>query len=217
MIDDVCEAIDFYLDHTDFRHFLIGGGSGNESDEHENILKLATHIRSRSNKPIYAMCLPPENTKILKDYYNAGINEIGFNLEIFDRAIAQAIMPGKGNIPLSRYEKAYIEAVRLWGDGGNVRSLMVLGLEREESFFKGIEWLSRLGVMPIISVFRPLNNIALNNVLPPDNEDLEAIFYQAAEITAKRHLIPGPLCTACQNNTLSLPISKMALGKNLPA
>lgn len=217
LIDDVCEAIDFYLDHTDFRHFLIGGGSGNESDEHENILKLATHIRSRSNKPIYAMCLPPENTTILKDYYNAGINEIGFNLEIFDRKIAQTIMPGKGNIPLSRYEKAYIEAVRLWGDGGNVRSLMVLGLEREESFFKGIEWLSRLGVMPIISVFRPLNNIALNNVLPPDNEDLEAIFHRAAEITAKRHLIPGPLCTACQNNTLSLPISKMAWGKNLPA
>ena len=217
LIDDVCEAIDFYLDHTDFRHFLIGGGSGKESNEHENILKLAKHIRSRSNKPIYAMCLPPENTTLLEDYYNAGINEIGFNLEIFDRTIAKSIMPGKGSIPLSRYERAYKKAVQLWGDGGNVRSLMVLGLERMESFFNGIEWLSQLGVMPIISVFRPLNNITLKNVLPPENEELETIFYQAVKITTKYHLIPGPLCTACQNNTLSLPISKIASGRNLLA
>lgn len=205
-VDDVCEAVDFYLEHADFRHFLIGGGSGTSEDEHRNILALVKHIRSRGDKPIYVMCLPPEDVSVLSEYHNAGVDEIGFNLELYDRAEAKRIMPGKGQIPLSQYEKAYREAVRLWGSHGSVRSMMLLGLEREESFFDGIRWLCGLGVMPIISVFRPIDRIALSEVLPPCNEDLEGIFYRAKEIAENAGLALGPSCAACQNNTLSLPL-----------
>lgn len=211
-LDDVCEAIDYYLEHTDFRHFLVGGGSGSLSSEYESILRIVKHIRTRCDKPIYAMCLPPEDISVLRDYYDAGINEIGFNLEIFDREIAKAIMPGKGCIPRDQYEQAFREAVRLWGNQGNVRSLMVLGLESIESFYSGIEWLCGLGVMPIISVFRPLNNIVLRETLPYGNEELERIYYHASKITERFGLVLGPHCVACQNNTLSLPISKTAWG-----
>lgn len=204
-INDVCEAIDFYLDHADFRHFLIGGGSGSEPEERENILHIARHIRAHCDKPIYVMCLPPKDLSVLEEYHAAGINEIGFNLELFDRNTAQTLMPGKGSIPLSRYEQAYQSAVHLWGKNGNVRSLMVLGLESLESFYSGIEWLCKLGVMPIISIFRPLNNITLKNAIPYGNEDLLKIYLHTLEITAKYNLFPGPYCIACQNNTLSLP------------
>lgn len=207
LLEDVCEVIDFYLEHTDFRHFLIGGGSGEDSSEPQNIIELARHIRSRSDKPIYSMCLPPKDLSVLSEYYNAGINEISFNLELFNREIAKKIMPGKGSIPLSQYESAYREAVRLWGNHGAVRSLMVLGLEPIDSFYQGIEWLCQLGVMPIISVFRPMNNIALKEVLPPSNMALAHTFPRILEITSRYNLIPGPFCVACQNNTLSLPQS----------
>lgn len=202
---DVYEIIDFYLEHTDFRHFLIGGGSAAHDIESANIISIAKHIREKSNKSIYVMCLPPEDVSILSQYKNAGINEIGFNIELFNRHIAAEIMPGKGNIPLKCYENAFREAVRLWGRTGNVRSLMVLGLEPLEDFYEGIDWLCRLGVMPIISVFRPVSNIHLNHVLPPSNETLENVFKKVLTITKKYNFIPGPLCTACQNNTLSLP------------
>lgn len=205
-IDDVCEAVDFYLDHADFRHFLIGGGSGSYEEEHQNILTLVKHIRSRCDKPIYVMCLPPKDVSVLSDYHKAGVDEIGFNLELYDREEAERIMPGKGSIPLTQYENAYCEAVRLWGNRGNVRSMMLLGLEREESFFEGIRWLCQLGVMPILSVFRPVDRILLNEVLPPRNEDLERVFYRADAIAKDAGLALGPFCTACQNNTLSLPI-----------
>lgn len=205
-IDDVCEAINFYLDHTDFRHFLIGGGSGAYEEEHQNILALVKHIRSRCDKPIYVMCLPPKDISVLSEYHGAGVDEIGFNLELYDREEAKRIMPGKGLIPLSQYETAYREAVRLWGKRGNVRSMMLLGLEREESFFEGIRWLCQLGVMPILSVFRPIDRILLSEVLPPHNEDLERIFYRAEAIAEDAGLALGPSCVACQNNTLSLPL-----------
>lgn len=205
-IKDVCEAIDFYLDHVPFRHFLIGGGSGNEGEESNNILILARHIRSRSDKTIYAMCLPPEDPSVLSEYCKAGINEVGFNLELFDRTIAKSIMPGKGSIPLSQYERAYREAVRLWGNQGAVRSLMVLGLEPLSSFYQGIEWLCKLGVMPIVSVFRPMDNIELSYALPHGNEALANIYQHGMQIAAQYGLMLGPACPACQNNTLSLPL-----------
>lgn len=206
-IEDVCEAIDFYLEHVPFRHFLIGGGSGKEKEESDRILTLTRHIRSRTDKPIYAMCLPPEDTSVLSDYHRAGINEIGFNLELFDRGIAAEIMPGKGKIPLLQYERAYREAVRLWGGQGAVRSLMVLGLEPLPSFYRGIEWLCRLGVMPIVSIFRPMDNIELNCALPHGNEELSEIFEHGTQIAAQYGLTLGPDCPDCQNNTLSLPYS----------
>lgn len=205
-IEDVCEIIDFYLEHVDFRHFLIGGGSGDDINECNNILTLARHIRSKSDKPIYAMCLPPKNTSVLSEFYASGINEVGFNLELFDRTVAKKIMPGKGSIPLTQYEDAYREAVRLWGHRGAVRSLMVLGLEPLKSYYQGIEWLCKNGVMPIISIFRPMDNIELNYALPQGNKELMEIYYRSSAIAAKYGLILGPNCTACQNNTLSLPL-----------
>lgn len=206
-IEDVCEVVDYYLTHANFRHFLIGGGSGAFEAEQQNILTLVKHIRSQCDKSIYVMCLPPKDISALSEYHAAGVNEIGFNLELYDRDRAKEIMPGKGAIPLSQYENAYQEAVRLWGNRGNVRSLMVLGLEKEESFFSGIDWLCQLGVMPIVSVFRPVSRIELSMVLPPQNEDLKRIFSRAQKIASNNGLVLGPSCTACQNNTLSLPIS----------
>lgn len=205
-MDDVFEVVDYYLDHISFRHFLIGGGSGTDEEEPKRILSLAQHIRSKSDKPIYAMCLPPQDTSILEKYYEVGINEIGFNLELFDRIRAKEIMPGKGAIPFSRYEEAYKTATRLWGKNGAVRSLLVLGLEPLNSFYAGVEWLCKLGVMPIISVFRPVNNIKLSGAFPPCNQELEDIFFHATAIAKAYGLVLGPICVACQNNTLSVPL-----------
>lgn len=205
-LDDVCEIIDFYLKNVPFRHFLIGGGSGTNKEEPQNILKIARHIRSRSNRPIYAMCLPPKDLNVLSEFYDAGIDEVGFNLELFDREIAAKIMPAKGAIPISTYELAYKKAVSLWGRTGAVRSLLVLGLEPIESFYAGVEWLCQLGVMPIVSVFRPMDSIVLKDALPPDNQELKNIFNKATSIASKYGLTLGPSCIACQNNTLSFPL-----------
>lgn len=204
-IDDVCEVIDFYLENADFKHFLIGGGSGTECQESINILKIARHIRSHSNKSIYVMCLPPTDYHVLLQYKEAGVDEISFNIEIFNRDLAKRIMPGKGKISLEQYENAFREAVRIWENVGAVRSMMILGLERIGDFYQGIEWLCNLGVTPIVSIFRPMNNITLSDVLPYNNEFLEDIYYNLITLVERYGLSLGPSCIACQNNTLSLP------------
>ncbi len=205
-IEDILYVVDFYLEKANtFRHFLIGGGSEPREFEYKNILKIVKHIREKSAKDIYVMSLPPKDISVLKMYYEAGVTEIGFNVEIFDQYTATNYMPGKGAISRQEYFAALSEAVRYWGNTGKVRSLMIIGLESENSLLQGIRELCQIGVMPILSVFRPIPGTETGNIVPPSNQFLEKIYEKATMICEEFSLHLGPECSFCQNNTLSLP------------
>lgn len=156
------------------------------------------------------MSVPPENLGILNDYYDAGLNEVAFNIEIFDRASATKYMPGKGRIPLEEYQNALLHSVELWGNTGNVKCLLVYGCESNNSFLQGVQWLASHGIQPVISVFRPLRNTDMENIIPPEIKMLTALFYRAQIICQSFGLVLGPDCILCQNNTLSIPTDKFS-------
>lgn len=201
--DDINEVIDWHLKHSNFRHILIGGASGTYPQEYVRILKIVKYIRSKSDKPIYLMTLPPKENSILDEYYAAGVNEVAFNIEIYDRDAAKKIMPGKGQISLSTYQSALLHSVELWKNTGKVRSLLVYGLENDATFFEGIEWLASNGIQPIISPFRALNGTVYSDTVPPSTQKLIEIYDTASKICQKYHIELGPDCMYCQNNTLS--------------
>lgn len=205
-IDDILRTVDFYLEQANtFRHFLIGGGSEPRELEYKNILRIVNYIRQRSTKDIYVMSLPPSDLHILEEYHAAGVTEIGFNIELFDQALALHYMPGKGKILRQEYLTALREAVKYWGNTGNVRSLMIVGLEAEASLLEGIQQLCKIGVMPILSVFRPIPGTDTQHIAPPSNRFLRDIYQKGSAICREFGLHLGPKCIACQNNTLSLP------------
>lgn len=204
-MDDIREAIDMYLESSHrFRHFLIGGRSS-ASSESEITLEIARYINERCGYPVYLMVVPPEDLSVLPLYKKAGVTEVSFNIELWDREIARELMPGKGAIPLSRYLEALGEAVRLWGSKGAVRSCLIVGLERDESLMEGISTLCEMGVAPMLSVFRPIPGTPCENIVPPSNDYLLDLYYRAQGVCAKHGLRLGPECSACQNNTLSMP------------
>ncbi|MDR2578940.1 MAG: ATP-grasp domain-containing protein [Chitinispirillales bacterium] len=200
---DIYRVIDGYLDNCNFRHFLIGGGSNHGITEIERIIKIAKYIKRKSHKPIYVMCLPPENHKWIEILYAAEVDEIAFNIEIFDREIAKKIMPGKGFIPLQRYYDRLLQAVTLWGQSGNVKSLVILGLETQESTIQGIKTLCNIGVQPVLSAFRPLKNTPLEDLIPMPSSQILDIYLQAEKLCEQYGLYLGPSCFECQNNTVS--------------
>lgn len=203
-LDDIYEVVDYYLAQNNFDHFLIGGGSARPNYGWDQIIQITSYIKNKSSKKIYLMSLPPENLDLLKELYKVGIDEIGFNIEIFDRKVAKELMPGKGIIPIEQYFRALNEAVKLWGNEGNVRSLVILGLEDKRSLLKGIEGLCKIGVSPIISLFRPLPGTLLENQIPPTYRFVDSIFNEILNICSKYNITLGPSCHRCQNNTLSV-------------
>lgn len=202
---DIYEVIDAYEKEIDFRHYLIGGASEEIGLEPERIKKIIQYIRKKSSKPIYLMSLPPKDITHIYDYYQLGLNEVAFNLEIYDRKIAAKIMPGKGKIPLSQYMNALEESTKYFGKTGNVRSMLIVGLEPKKSLMNGIKYLCSIGVSPMLSIFRPMPLTPMKDIVPPSVEDVKGIYQKSDDICKQHGLSLGPLCIQCQNNTLSLP------------
>lgn len=201
-LEDIYETIDYYQKCIDFRHYLIGGPSNSYDNEAYYVENITRYIRLTSDKPIYVMSIPPIDCNVLKNYYAAGVSEVAFNLEIFDRNIAKSIMPGKGIIPIEQYESALKISSQLFGVQ-NTRSMLIIGLESKKSFLNGIEYLCRLGVTPMISPFRPMENTELSDFVPPTISYILDIYSKSKKICEKYQISLGPTCVFCQNNTLS--------------
>lgn len=203
---DIFEALDLYISSDcEFRHFLVGGRSGESADESDEILHIVNYIRSKGNWPIYVMCVPPDDLSVLRRFYEAGVTELAMNIEIWNQHLAKKWMPGKGFIPRDYYIKALAYAAELWGRNGSVRSSFIVGLESEKTLLEGVEQVCRAGAAPILSVFRPIPKTKGENIIPPDNDKLLDIFQKVKEICIPYGLTPGPTCVHCQNNTLSMP------------
>jgi len=201
-LEDIYETIDYYQEYVNFRHYLIGGPSNNYDNEIYYIKNIARYIRSISNKSIYVMSIPPNNAEVLNDYYEAGVSEVAFNIEIFDRNIAKTIMPGKGEIPIKQYEKALSLSSKIFGVE-NTRSMLLIGLDSKKSFLNGIEYLCKLGVTPMISPFRPMDKTALADFVPPTISYILNIYKETKKNCDKYKMELGPACVYCQNNTLN--------------
>lgn len=208
-IDDIKETIDYCLSNVEFRHFLIGGGTYALNDKAwEIIISIANYIHRKCNKDIYLMSLPPKDNNILPKLKDAGITEVAFNLEVFDRNKAKIIMPGKGEISMEHYLASLRHATTIWGKKGKVRSLLIYGFDSDTVFLNGIETLCKNGIEPIISVFRPLYGSDYYYLNPPKTLDIINVYHICIKIAAQYGLILGPDCPMCQNNTLSFSNSK---------
>lgn len=205
-IEDILRVVDEYRNHPNVRHYLIGGGSTARDDNFNTAITIAKHIKKTTQKPIYLMALPPYDVRRLEALYIAGVTEVSFNLEIFDRNLAVQFMPGKGVIPLSVYDNAFRYATKLWGKTGNVRTIFVVGLETASSLLEGIEHVAQLGVAPILSLFRPMPDTPLQEYLAPSDDEIWYIYQEAKKICSRYGLELGPACPYCEDNTLKVTL-----------
>lgn len=205
-LEDILYVVDEYRNHPDVRHYLIGGGSTAPDDALNTAITIAEHIKETTQKPIYLMSLPPYDVRQLEVLYNAGVTEVAFNLELFDRNLAIQFMPGKGAIPLSVYDNAFRYATKLWGKSGCVRTIFVVGLEPVNSLLQGIEHVAQLGVAPILSLFRPAPETPLQEYLAPSDDEIWYIYKEAKKICSRYGLELGPACPYCEDNTLKVTL-----------
>ena len=208
-MEDIREAIEAYAGHSNINHFMIGGGSERIDSDFENIILIAGYLKNRFAKPINVMSIPPIDIKILSKLKKAGVTEVTFNLEIFDRDIAKEYMPGKGSLSLDVYDAAFQEAVKLWGNTGNVRTVFIVGLENKSSLLCGIKHVCKLGVYPILSLLKGIEGTPLAHCLPPQDKEILGIYHEARNICQSFHMDLGPSCHYCEDNTLKISYNRL--------
>lgn len=203
-LEDIKEAIDAYSGCENIQHFMIGGGSDQIDSDFEKILQIAQYIKEKFNKPINVMSLPPLNTDILYKFKSVGITEVTFNLEVYDRKLAQKYMPGKGALSLNIYDNAFKKAVGLWGKTGNVRTVFIVGLESKKTLLEGVKHVCALGVSPILSLLKGIRGTQMEYFLPPSDQQILEIYQKVQEICHKYGIEQGPSCRRCEDNTLKI-------------
>ena len=126
-----------------------------------------------------------------------GVNRVSFCFEIFDRRLFAEICPGKhAEYGLDHY----LEAIRYCAELGDhgpkhepwiSNGEIIAGLEPKESSIQAIDWITSVGAVPTVCVFRPLKGTDLQDEAPPKTEDMVPIFRRLYEACMERGLPIG--------------------------
>jgi solute carrier family 13 (sodium-dependent dicarboxylate transporter), member 2/3/5 len=126
-----------------------------------------------------------------------GVNRVSFCFEIFDRQLFAEVCPGKhAEYGLDHY----LEAVRYCAALGKkgpvtepwvVNGEIIAGLEPPESSIRAIDWITSVGAIPTVCVFRPLVGTDMQDVPPPRTEDLVPVFRRLYEACMEKGLPIG--------------------------
>lgn len=126
-----------------------------------------------------------------------GVNRVSFCFEIFDPEVFVEVCPGKHReYGLPRYLEAVRYCAQLgrkgpagepWVTNGEI----IAGLEPAESSIKAIDWITSVGAIPTVCVFRPLLGTDYAGVAPPRTEDMVRVFRRLYEACMERGLPIG--------------------------
>ena len=207
-LSDITESIDYAVAHygNRIKHFLIGGGTDFREIYWELVENIVNYIHSNKNLPQeITLMVAPFDTSKLERLKKLGINDLSVNIEIYDDSLANTLMKGKG-IKRQVYYDFFENAKEYWQTYGDLRSMVMVGLDKTENLYKLVKKLTSLGVQPVLSIFRPLPDTPMENYVMPPNNYLESIYYQCLNIcsSVNQHYSLGPKCFACKNNVLAI-------------
>lgn len=152
---------------------------GFTSEDDGGIEFLAPYIKAvkkHFNFLVAVEALPPKRNSWIDDTYAMGVDSVLYNLEIFDKGLFEVICPGRSEL-IGR--KRYLDALKYAASvfpNGTVASHLIVGLEPPGSTIKGIDFLTEMGVVPILPIYRPSPGKALR--IEPLNAEIIIPVYQ---------------------------------------
>jgi hypothetical protein len=191
------------------RHVLLGGGTPSGDDMGASLAaRLCRGIKERFDLPVYVMIVAPLDNDHIDRLADAGVDELGLNIEFWSDAAWEEYIPGKHvRVGRTRYLEALEHAVGVFGSF-NTRSIIIAGLEPLRETVAGVTALAEMGVMPIISPFRPLVGTLLSERRGFDVDTYLDLYRECQEVALGAGACLGPTCVCCQNNTLALPFGE---------
>jgi Radical SAM superfamily len=126
-----------------------------------------------------------------------GVNRVSFCFEIFDPCLFKEVCPGKHReYGLERYLEAVRYCASLGAKGPRqepwvTNGEIIAGLEPPESSIRAIDWITSVGAIPTVCVFRPLAGTDYADLPPPETAPLVPVFRRLYEACMERGLPIG--------------------------
>lgn len=162
---------------------------------------------------------PHRDLKRYDHLRSIGVNRVSFCFEIFDRQLFEEICPGKhAEYGLDHYLEAvrYCAALSRKGPKGEpwvTNGEIIAGLEPPESSIRAIDWITSVGAVPTVCVFRPLVGTDLEHLEPPRTEDMIPVFRRLYE-ACMEHGLPVGVAPNIHVSLVMLPDECRGLSPN---
>jgi radical SAM protein (TIGR04043 family) len=170
-------------------HVALTSGALPGDRDSELMAGAAKAIKERVNIPISVNVEPPRDLDSIDKMREAGADSIYINLEVYDIARRREIMPGKSGFGIKYYDGAFERCLDVFEEN-QVASVMMAGLESDDTYLEGIEHLACLGVVPVVVPFYPAAHSKLNGMRPPSEDKMMRLYLEASDIIEEYGLDP---------------------------
>lgn len=161
------------------------------------LVDVAAAIKSATGLAIQAQCEPPADFVWFKRLQDAGVDTLGMHLEAWDESVRAKIMPGKAEVPVSYYLKAFSAAVEVFGRG-QVSTYLLAGLgDTVEGLLDASRQLIALGVYPFVVPFVPIGGTQLANHHPPTADFMRAILEPLGNMLSEANMTSDTVKAGC--------------------
>ncbi|HEY0910029.1 MAG TPA: radical SAM protein, partial [Bradyrhizobium sp.] len=142
----------------------------------------AIGVKAVVDLPIQGQCEPPDDDIWFERMRDAGIDSLGMHLEVVTENVRARIMPGKAQVSVERYFKAFEAAVPVFGRG-QVSTYILAGLgDSKEEILAICKRLVGVGVYPFVVPFVPIAGTPLESHPTPPPSFMHDILSPLADM-----------------------------------
>jgi radical SAM protein (TIGR04043 family) len=180
------------------RHVVLTTGTPPTPDRGAAVLSDAARaIKASVRIPIQGQCEPPADLAWLDRMADAGVDSLGMHLEAITEEVRRRIMPGKAEVPVSSYLRAFERAVSVFGRG-QVSTYILAGLgDPVDAVVEMCRTLVALGVYPFVVPFVPISGTPLEHHAPPSPHFMETLLARVAAVLADGALRSDDVKAGC--------------------
>lgn len=178
------------------------------------LAEVAAAIKRRTGLLIQAQCEPPADFSWFHRLQESGVDTLGMHLEAWDEDVRVRIMPGKAEVPVAFYLKAFAAAVRVFGRG-QVSTYLLAGLgDTVEGLLDGCRQLIDLGVYPFVVPFVPIGGTQLEHRKPPSSEFMRSILQPLGEMLSEAGMTSDTVKAGCAKCAACSSLSTFERNRN---
>jgi radical SAM protein (TIGR04043 family) len=180
------------------KHVVLTTGTPHTDDRGAKVLSEAARaIRATVAIPIQAQCEPPADLAWLDRMALAGVDTLGMHLEAVTEDVRRRIMPGKAEVPVTAYFRAFRHAVDVFGRG-QVSTYILAGLgDSQDAILAACRELVAIGVYPFVVPFVPIGGTPLEDEPPPAPAFLESVLTDLAHLLAAAGMRSDAIKAGC--------------------
>ncbi len=152
---------------------------------------LVKEIRNHFNVFISIDVMPPQHNDWIDRTYAMGVDAVYYDIDVFDPKLFRELYPEKEeSFRHQHYLEALSHATKTFPSGA-VCTHLVAGLEPLESTKKGIETLTQLGVLPLLTFFRPESGSELERKWDVDEAAVAPLYEELFKQVSRHKINPN--------------------------